>query len=184
MPSRRRHYPRREPAEPAPPPNITPELTAKVAELVSRCVPLDDAAAACGLGVSEFRGWMRRGANLEQPYRRFAEAVLKAQAEAVAGLAARVHQAGRHDVRANQWLLERLKREQFGRDAGLAQQAVIERLLDEFELALDSLVGRTVTGDDVDRCLAALHARLAGAPAGEAASSTSGEDVDHLPPDP
>lgn len=144
------------PAEPKPVELPDRDTEARVLQLVRLGSPPETAAATAGVRIETYRGWLRKGANGDAACRRFADKVAAAQAEAAATLAARVHTAARRDVRAAQWMLERMDREHFGRNDQRAGEELIRTVVAVLESELEA--------DELDRVLAALERALRGEP--------------------
>ncbi len=81
----------------------SPETADRIIDWVNDCVPLKLAAGAVGMSVDDLKAWLEADPD-------FASRIDVGQHEAHATLIRRVNEAGaRGDVKADQWLLERLK---------------------------------------------------------------------------
>jgi transposase-like protein len=92
------------------PTRLTPEISDRIVALVRRGSYRETACAAVGVSSRTLRRWLQRardGGPHSQRYKRFAEAVDRAEAEAESIAAAAIIQAGKEDWRALAWILER-----------------------------------------------------------------------------
>ncbi len=81
----------------------SPETADRIIDWVKDCVPLKLAAGAVGMSVEDLKAWLEDDPD-------FASRIDVGQHEAHATLIRRVNEAGaRGDVKADQWLLERLR---------------------------------------------------------------------------
>ena len=93
-----------------PPTKLTPEVGDKIIALVRRGSHRDTACATVGVSSRTLRRWLRRaseGGPHSLRYKRFAEAMDKAEAEAEAITLSAIVHAGKEDWRALAWILER-----------------------------------------------------------------------------
>jgi transposase-like protein len=91
-------------------PGLTEELATRIALLVRRGAYRETACAAAGVSPRTLRQWLRRageGGPHSARYRKFADALDKAEAEAEMVTAAAILRAGQGDWRALAWILER-----------------------------------------------------------------------------
>lgn len=97
-------------------PKLTPELMERITVLLRRGLYRETACATVGISSRTLRLWLRRGAEggpHSARYRRFAEAIEKAEAEAEGIAAAAIMKAGMDDWRALAWILERRGRQRY-----------------------------------------------------------------------
>lgn len=86
---------------PGRPPKLTPELIAKIAEVVRAGCYLDTASRYCGVSKASFHDWMKRGHEQKRGiYRQFLDALEQAQAAADVRDHARLMKAGEKDWRS------------------------------------------------------------------------------------
>lgn len=90
------------------PTSLTPELQAKILELIRNGNYASVAAQACGIDPSTFRRWMSRGKTGEEPFCAFYTAVKTARAEAEAMLVDIVKTAAFDNWQAAMRMLEAL----------------------------------------------------------------------------
>lgn len=93
----------------------TPEVQRKIINALKLGAYKQMASAAAGIANSTLISWMRRGARGEEPFRSFAVAVEKAQAEAKIQLLGRIQLHGNEHWQALAWILERTAPKEFGR---------------------------------------------------------------------
>lgn len=100
------------------PAKLTPDVQAKVAEMLRAGNHVEAAAEAAGISRATFYAWLKRAESkraADRPYREFAAAVEQAQAEAEARLVVLISRAGAKSWQAAAWLLERQHPERWGR---------------------------------------------------------------------
>lgn len=94
-------------------PSLTPELQAKVVALVRRGNLRNVAAASVGVTTRKFNDWLRLGAQGQEPYADFLEAIDQAEAEWETRMVQSIEGAGvsgeRGEWKASAWMLERRK---------------------------------------------------------------------------
>ena len=163
-----KRYPPRRTVEREPPAPLAPDVERRILGFVRRGSPPEMAALAAGVPLHTFRSWLRLATEGSHAHERFRVAIESAEAECIAGLAARVHEAGKRDWRADAHLLERRAREHFGRgpseDAG-----------DKLVALVVEVAERTLEEDDLDRFLAALGRALRGEPPAATRGGSRGE---------
>lgn len=104
----------------------TPEVAARIVELVSAGVPIEHAVSAAGVSKATFYRWMqlaesgKAGGKVATHYIDLRDAVEKARSEAVAHNVAIVEAAAPKNWQAAAWWLERVHPEQFARRDGMA----------------------------------------------------------------
>ena len=86
---------------------LTRDVHKKIVAIVRVGNCRETAAAAAGINARTLRRWLRRGADGEEPYESFAEAVDEAEAYAEARDLRVIVEAGKTDWRAAAWRLER-----------------------------------------------------------------------------
>jgi hypothetical protein len=137
------------------PTTLTPEIQAKLVQLLGAGNYVDVACAASGVPRPTFYGWMKRGAlDGEAPederYREFRAAIERARAEGEAMLVTIIAKAARSSWQAAAWILERHQPERWERPsqrqrlelpAGPAAPGTDATEADPFE-ALDELAVR------------------------------------------
>ncbi len=94
---------------------LTDELSLEIAGHLINGNSIADAAALAGIGESTYHEWVKRGEDGESPFAEFAELTRAARADARTRLVKTVVDAGQVDVKAAQWLLERMDRKNWGR---------------------------------------------------------------------
>lgn len=98
------------------PSKLTPELQDRIVKLIEAGNYMDTAAACCDVSRETFFKWMRRGNRQKHgPYRRFVDAVKKAEGLAEARALVRVRKAGERWWQAEAWYLERKFPNRWGR---------------------------------------------------------------------
>lgn len=97
-------------------PKLTPELVERITVLLRRGLYRETACATVGISSRTLRHWLQRaseGGPHSARFRRFAEAIEKAEAEAEGIAAAAIMKAGMEDWRALAWILERRGRQRY-----------------------------------------------------------------------
>lgn len=98
------------------PSKLTPEIQRDIVDLVKTGNYFETAANACGIGNSTARRWLYDGARQKTgKYRRFRDAVVKAEAFAEASAVSRIRQHGAKVWQAEAWYLERRMPRKWGR---------------------------------------------------------------------
>ena len=144
------------------PPKLTPELQERICGALRAGNYMETAAAYCGVTKDTLYDWLKKGADLKGKsiYRRFSDAVEKAQAEAETRSVALISKAAATQWQAAAWHLERTKPHRFGRrvlelqgqDGGAIRVQLeggdllttLRRLAGEPESAADSIVDAEV----------------------------------------
>lgn len=94
----------------------TPDRIAKVADAIRAGNYANVAARYAGIGESTFHLWMKKGADGQEPYVEFVEAVKSAEADAEIRNMALIQQAAQNGTwQAAAWYLERRYPHRFGR---------------------------------------------------------------------
>lgn len=98
------------------PTKCTEATTERICGFVRQGVPDAVAARLCGIGVSTFEEWKRKGrkAKSDTRYRRFLESLTRAKDEAVLSGVERQNAHAYIEHKANEWMLARLCPEVFG----------------------------------------------------------------------
>lgn len=99
---------------------LTPEVEARLCQLLAAGNYIDVACAAAGVARQTFYGWMRRGAldgtePKDKRYRVFRAAIERARAEGEATLVTIIAKAARTNWQAAAWILERHQPERWER---------------------------------------------------------------------
>ena len=98
----------------------TPAVTAKILQHIKRGSFLETACAAAGVSSRQVREWMQRAAKGEQPYRKFADELEVAAAEAEGLFVAALLASAKKDWKAIAWWLEHgPAKKRYGLKAGL-----------------------------------------------------------------
>lgn len=97
------------------PTDLTPKIQADIVARIKRGNYNEQAALASGVASSTFYLWMARGEKGEPGFSEFSEAVDAARAEAETEMVDLIRQAGNEDPKCLQWILERTRRDRFGR---------------------------------------------------------------------
>ena len=136
---------------------MTDELVAAVCESLRKGNYVETAAACAGITARSLRAWMAKGHDARKRkvtnrYRRFLDAVERAQAEGESQHVEAIVEARSEHWQASAWWLERTRPERFGRrDKVLVENTVRE----ELDHALTMLEQR-LKPEEYDRVLAAL----------------------------
>lgn len=97
------------------PTDLTPEVHAKIVDLVKGANFPEIAAQACGVGASTHRSWMTRGKKGEEPFAAYRAAIKAAECTAEARAVAVIVDAMLTDWKASAWYLERKNYKRWGR---------------------------------------------------------------------
>ena len=99
------------------PTTLTDEIAIEIAKYLIDGNSIADSAALAGIAESTYHAWIKRGEAGESPFAEFAELTRAARADARTRLVKTVVDAAteEHDVKAAQWLLERMDRKNWGR---------------------------------------------------------------------
>lgn len=93
---------------------LTDEVQERIVAIVKGGSLIETAAAVAGVSRSAVYRWLERGADGEEPYAAFADAVAQAKAEGMARNVTLVARAGAKDWRAAAWLLARQDPDVYG----------------------------------------------------------------------
>ncbi len=93
---------------------LTDEVQERIVAIVKGGSLIETAAAVAGVSRSAVYRWLERGADGEEPYAAFADAVAQAKAEGMARNVTLVARAGAKDWRAAAWLLVRQDPDVYG----------------------------------------------------------------------
>lgn len=93
---------------------IEPEIRETMIEALREGVPLAIAAGAAGLAVATWRDWEKKAAQGFEPYATYLAELRVEHCRAVVDIVKEIR-SGRPGVQSLQWLLERLRHEDFGR---------------------------------------------------------------------
>jgi len=99
------------------PTELTDALQAAICRDLAAGLPRESAARRVGISLRTFQRWLKLGrdaADADEPYRRFFDAVLKAEHDAVARNVALIQKAAADDWRAAAWWLEHTYPEVWG----------------------------------------------------------------------
>jgi len=150
------------------PPKLTTELTERICQLMRAGNYLETAANVAGVSSAVVHLWLRAGARNGKPrYRRFFEAVRKAEHEAIASGVVRVRQHGSKSWQAEAWWLERRCPRQWGRrdpDQNAAarrkhRDPTLAEQLKEVNIGALSLEKRRLLSDLLAECEAASESQ-------------------------
>jgi hypothetical protein len=96
---------------------LTEALAIEIASLLLTGNSIADSAAMAGIAESTYHAWIARGEAGDELYAEFSELTRAARADARTRLVKTVVDAAtvEHDVKAAQWLLERMDRANWGR---------------------------------------------------------------------
>lgn len=101
----------------------TPEMTERIAEVVSKGIHPGTAATSCGIGLRTWREWVAKAREGQEPYLSCMERVEQARASAIVTWVPRLLEASQQDSRSwpaiARWL------ESFDRDNWLRESKVI-----------------------------------------------------------
>jgi hypothetical protein len=100
---------------PGRPPKVTAEITQTVANAIAAGNYQRTAMQLAGISESAFYQWLEWGREGREPYKEFAEAIEKAQAQAEARNVAIIETAARETWQAAAWWLERRYPDRWGR---------------------------------------------------------------------
>lgn len=90
---------------------LSPEVQKAICDAIRDCATYKSAAEAAGIAYSTFNEWMKD----ERPkYKKFSEAVSRANGDAIVELSRKIKQAGQRDWRALAWTLEHRFPEDYG----------------------------------------------------------------------
>ena len=95
--------------------DLEPQLVSRIVTYIKAGAYLETAAAAAGVVKSTLHRWLRRGAEGEEPFASFADAVHAALAEAEIRDLARIDRAAETQWQAAAWKLERRNPKMWGR---------------------------------------------------------------------
>jgi hypothetical protein len=99
---------------------LTDEVQGQIVAIVKGGSLIETAAAVAGVGRSTVYRWLERGAEGEEPYKTFADAIARAKAEGIARNVTFVARAGAKDWRAAAWLLVRQDPDVYGQPPSAA----------------------------------------------------------------
>lgn len=99
---------------------LTDEVQERIVAIVKGGSLIETAAAVAGVSRSAVYRWLERGADGEEPYAAFADAVAQAKAEGMARNVTFVARAGAKDWRAAAWLLARQDPDVYGQPPSAA----------------------------------------------------------------
>jgi len=120
-----------------PRPKLEPAVTQRIIDLMRAGNFLEVAAAAAGVHRTTLHRWLRLGRDQKRgKYRKFADAVDRAQAESEARDVALIAKASPEDWRAAAWRLERKAPRRYGQRVQISVQEELDRVLDKLERKL------------------------------------------------
>jgi hypothetical protein len=102
------------------PTKLTPELQEELLKALRGGAYVEDACGYVGIHKDTFYEWMRRGADGDDLYSEFSDAVEKARATAVVRNIALLQKAAEDSWQAAAWWLERTRPNQYGRRTNIA----------------------------------------------------------------
>ena len=102
------------------PTKLTPELQEELLKALRGGAYVEDACGYVGIHKDTFYEWMRRGADGDDLYSEFSDAVEKARASAVVRNIALLQKAAEDSWQAAAWWLERTRPNQYGRRTNIA----------------------------------------------------------------
>jgi hypothetical protein len=102
------------------PTKLTPELQEELLKALKGGAYVEDACGYVGIHKDTFYEWMRRGADGDDLYSEFSDAVEKARASAVVRNIALLQKAAEDSWQAAAWWLERTRPNQYGRRTNIA----------------------------------------------------------------
>src|SRR5947209_796930 len=118
-------------------PKLDPVLTQRIVDLVRAGNYAETAATTVGIHSTTFYRWLKRGKDQKRGrYRKFLNAVEKAQSEAEARDVALIAKAAVEDWRAAAWRLERKSPRRYGPRVQAAVQAELDAVLARLEKGL------------------------------------------------
>jgi hypothetical protein len=128
----------------------------KIGDLIRAGNYLDTASGAAGVHKSTLHRWLRIGREQTRGrYRKFVDAIEKAQAEAEARDVALIAKATSTDWRAAAWRLERRSPKKFGQRVAVCVEEQLEGALDRLQAGLDAetfqKVLNIISSDDLPR---------------------------------
>ena len=124
-----------------PRPKFDSETTRRLVDLVRAGNYLDTAATAVGIHKTTLHRWLRLGRKQKHGlYRKFLNAVEKAQAESESRDVALIANASSDDWRAAAWRLERKAPQRYGLRVQVGVQEELEGVLDRLKNGLDPAV--------------------------------------------
>ena len=124
-----------------PRPKLDPAVTQRIVDLMRAGNFIDVAATAAGVHRTTLHRWLRLGREQKRgKYRKFAEAVDRAQAESESRDVALIAKAASEDWRASAWRLERKAPRRYGQRVQISVQEELEAVLDRLERNLPAEV--------------------------------------------
>lgn len=141
------------------PTKLTPELQAKICQVLELCNVLEDAALFCGLSRTTVFMWMQKGREQGHgKYRDFFDAVETAKAKRRISINTQMIVHGKRHWQAMAWQAERTDPQHFGLRVKVQVNEELERMLDKLE--------QNLTPQEYERALQAI-----------AQSDSSGEET-------
>jgi transposase-like protein len=140
---------------------LTPELSARLAQMVEVCNSIEDAAGTVGLARTTVFNWLQRGredGRTGRPslHRDFLDAIERAKAKRRMNFSTRLTLHGQKDWKALAWLAERTDPARFGLRVRVQVHEELERVYDklkqglapeEYERALEALAAPDDSGE-------------------------------------
>ena len=123
-----------------PRPKLDPALTDRLVALIRAGNYLEVAATAAGIHRSTLHRWLRLGREQKRGrYRKFLNAVEKAQAESESRDVAIIAKAASDDWKAAAWRLERKQPRRYGPRVAVSVQQELDAVLDRLKKGLDAM---------------------------------------------
>lgn len=144
------------------PTDLTPDVHAKIVEVVRQGNFRETAAAAAGIDARTMRRWLYRGAQGEQPYRDFSEALDQAEAESEVADIGAIAAAAVDDWKSIAWRRERM--------SNRWQLRLRVELTKELDTLLDALEGEFANEPGIYERILAVAAGTAGGDAARKAT--------------
>lgn len=117
------------------PTKLTPEVTEAIVDSIKEGAYLETATEAAGIGLSTMYLWLDRGADGEEPYAAFLEAVTRARAEAEIDLLRAVRKGdakgtGFGEAKAAAFLLERTRPNRYAQRVNVKVEEAVTKVLE------------------------------------------------------
>ena len=120
-------------------PKLDDETTQKIVDLVRAGNYLEVAALAAGIHKTTLHRWLRFGREQKRGrYKRFVEAVERAQGESEARDVALIAKQAPNDWRAAAWRLARKSPRRYGQKVQVSVEQELEKTLDRLQVGLDA----------------------------------------------